>query len=396
MRPLGGDGAGHGQDHALDPGHDVVLAHEAHLQVELRELGLAVAAQVLVAQAARDLEVAVEAADHEQLLELLGALGQRVDVARLQPRGHDEVARTLRRGLDEQRRLDLDEAGLVVDVADGLHEAAAGQDALLQRLAAQVQVAVLEAQRLVDLGLRLVDDEGRRARLGEDRDARSPAAPPRRWPAGRSPSPAGARAIVPLTRRTYSLRTAAGDRVGGGRLGRVDDDLGDAVAVAQVEEDELAEVAAAVDPAGQRGRLAGVLGAGVGAGQGAVGRLHRRPHGSRAGGLASDPGPSVARGALPHQRAPRRRSRRSRMRFQRGSMTRSKVPGWRSGAPGEAALEEAEAFPGGVDRWGRRARGRPTGRGCACRPRAGSAAGRPWPRTVRAWRPSAGSRVEAA
>ena len=83
---LGNDGARDGEGHALHPGHDVVLAHEAHLQVELGELGLAVAAQVLVAQAARDLEVAVEAADHEQLLELLGALGQRVDVARLEPR----------------------------------------------------------------------------------------------------------------------------------------------------------------------------------------------------------------------------------------------------------------------------------------------------------------------
>ena len=34
---------------------------EAHLQVELGELGLAVGAQVLVAEAAHDLEVAVEA-----------------------------------------------------------------------------------------------------------------------------------------------------------------------------------------------------------------------------------------------------------------------------------------------------------------------------------------------
>ena len=41
-----------------------------------------------------------------------------------------------------------------------------------------------------------------------------------------------------------------GEGVCAGRVGVVDDDLGDAIAVAQVEEDELAEVAAAVDPAG--------------------------------------------------------------------------------------------------------------------------------------------------
>ena len=82
--------------HRLDPGHDVVLGDEAHLEVELGELRLAVAAQVLVAEAAGDLEVAVHAADHEQLLELLRALRQRVDVPGLEARGHDEVARALR------------------------------------------------------------------------------------------------------------------------------------------------------------------------------------------------------------------------------------------------------------------------------------------------------------
>ena len=64
----------------------VVLVDEAHLEVELGELGLAVAAQVLVAVAAGDLEVAVDAGDHQQLLELLRALRQGVDVARLEPR----------------------------------------------------------------------------------------------------------------------------------------------------------------------------------------------------------------------------------------------------------------------------------------------------------------------
>jgi hypothetical protein len=51
-------------------------SHEAHLEVELGELRLAVAAEVLVAEAARDLEVAVDAGHHQQLLELLRALGR--------------------------------------------------------------------------------------------------------------------------------------------------------------------------------------------------------------------------------------------------------------------------------------------------------------------------------
>ena len=52
---------------------------EGHLEVELRELGLAVGAQVLVAEAAGDLEVALEARDHQELLEQLRRLRQRVE-----------------------------------------------------------------------------------------------------------------------------------------------------------------------------------------------------------------------------------------------------------------------------------------------------------------------------
>ena len=60
--------AGH---HLLDDGHHVFGSHEAHLDVDLGVLQLAVAARVLVAIGARQLVVAVVAGDHQQLLELL-------------------------------------------------------------------------------------------------------------------------------------------------------------------------------------------------------------------------------------------------------------------------------------------------------------------------------------
>jgi hypothetical protein len=47
-------------------------------QVDLGELGLAVGAGVLVAEAAADLHVAVAAGDHQDLLEELGALREGV------------------------------------------------------------------------------------------------------------------------------------------------------------------------------------------------------------------------------------------------------------------------------------------------------------------------------
>src|SRR5690606_41857278 len=90
-------------------GDDLVLPDEAGLDVELHELELPVGAEVLVAQAAGDLVVAVDPPDHRELLEQLGALWERVEAARLQARGHDEVPGALGRRGDEHGRLDLDE-----------------------------------------------------------------------------------------------------------------------------------------------------------------------------------------------------------------------------------------------------------------------------------------------
>ncbi len=58
----------HHRFHRLD---HVVLLHERHLEIELGELGQPVRPRVLVAEAPDDLEVALQSADHQQLLEQL-------------------------------------------------------------------------------------------------------------------------------------------------------------------------------------------------------------------------------------------------------------------------------------------------------------------------------------
>ena len=78
------------------------------------------------------------------------------------------------RRLDQRRRLDLDEAVRVVDLADRLDHPAAEQQPVGHRLAPDVEVAVLEAQALVDRGVGLVDVERRRLRLGQDLDLGRP------------------------------------------------------------------------------------------------------------------------------------------------------------------------------------------------------------------------------
>ena len=62
---------------------DLVALHERHLEVELRELELAIGALGLIAEAAGDLVVALEPGHHVELLEELRGLRQGVDAARM-------------------------------------------------------------------------------------------------------------------------------------------------------------------------------------------------------------------------------------------------------------------------------------------------------------------------
>jgi hypothetical protein len=61
-----------------------------------------------------------------------------------------------------------------------------------------------------------------------------------------------------------------GLRVTFGREVLIEDDLGDAGAVAEVEEDEVAVIAASVDPPHQHNIFAGIAGAKLTAGMGAL------------------------------------------------------------------------------------------------------------------------------
>ena len=104
----------HALQHRLDGGEDIVLGDEAHLHIELIEFArAAVGAAILVAETGRDLEIAVEARHHDQLLELLRRLGQRIEFARIAARRHQEVARAFRRRRGQDRGLEFGEALLV-------------------------------------------------------------------------------------------------------------------------------------------------------------------------------------------------------------------------------------------------------------------------------------------
>ena len=153
----------HAADHRLHRRENVVLLDEAHLDVELVEFSRQpVGARILVAEAGRDLKIAVEARHHDELLELLRRLRQRVEFSRMQPRRHEEVARALRRRSGQDRRLELVEAGGAHQLAHLRHDRDAPHDVLVQRLAAQIEEAVFEPRVLRIV--RLAEDRQRQLR----------------------------------------------------------------------------------------------------------------------------------------------------------------------------------------------------------------------------------------
>jgi hypothetical protein len=119
----------HARQHRLDRLEHVLLRDEAHLEIELIEFaGAAVGAGVLVAEAGRDLEVAVEAGDHDQLLEHLRRLRERVEFAGVDAAGNEIVARALGAGGGQDRGLELGEPLRDHAVADRGDDLAAQDD----------------------------------------------------------------------------------------------------------------------------------------------------------------------------------------------------------------------------------------------------------------------------
>jgi hypothetical protein len=265
-RLSGGEGLEHAAQDGFHRGKHMLLLDEAHLEVELVELAWqAVGARVFVAETGRNLEVAVEARDHYELLVDLRRLRQRVELALVEARRHQEVARAFRRGRRQDRGRIFGEARLAHAPSHLGDDLRARDDVAVERLAAQIEKAILEADVLgivwlaedrqrqflrrrkhfhvageyLDLAGRQIGVDGfRRARLHHAVDADDPLA-------------------------AHGLGSLEAGRIG------IGDDLGEAVMVAQVDEKQAAMIAHAMDPAGQADILADIRfpegGAGVAA-----------------------------------------------------------------------------------------------------------------------------------
>ena len=241
----------------LDDSKQNVALGERHLNIHLRELGLAVSTKVLVPETAYDLKVAVETADHQQLLEQLRGLGQRVKMARMDAAGHQEVARAFRRGAGHKRRFDFNEAMPTHMLAHNQRYLVTQPHMVLHPARAQIEIAVAQASFLGHLRF-VGDGEGRGLSLVQQKQIL------------RSDLHLSGRDLLvhrvsrPCDHLTFHaddvLRTDEISLVVRFRAhGGITHHLDNTGVIAEVEEDEIAEIATAVDPARQKNGLAGVL-----------------------------------------------------------------------------------------------------------------------------------------
>ncbi len=241
---------GHFEDtleHRLDHFKDALLLRERHLDIDLRELGLAVGAEVFIAEAAHDLEIFVVAADHQQLLEDLRRLRQSVEAAGLDAAGDQIIARAFGRRARHERRFDFEKALAVEMLAHGEADLRAQHDIALHVRAPQVDVAVFQARVFLHVD-GFFHGERRRARFVQDPDL-----------LGYQLHFAGfERGIHGFGRACGNAAFDSDDVLGAQRFGLgvefraaigVEDNLRNAVAVAQMNEDDAAQIAAAMHPA---------------------------------------------------------------------------------------------------------------------------------------------------
>ena len=272
-RPVGrhrlalGEFLEHAGDDRLHRGEHVVLRDEAHLDVELVELARqAVGARVFIAEAGRDLEVAVEARHHQQLLVLLRRLRQRIEFAGMDAARHQEVARAFRRRGGQDRCLEFEKSLLLHAPAHRIDDRAAGHDVVVQLLAAQVEEAVFEPDVL---GIFLFAEHRQRQfaglaqhlDIGDEQFDR----------AGRQVGILGALGAPahPAVEPHHPFRPQLLDLAEHRRIG-IGDALGQPVMVTQVDEQHAAMVADTMAPAGQPRGLVDVVFAQRAAGVGTV------------------------------------------------------------------------------------------------------------------------------
>ena len=87
--------------------HYIIHIYKGQLHIHLRKFRLTIRTQVLIAETLCNLEIAVIPGAHQQLLEQLRGLGQRIKVTGMHTAGNQIVSCALRSGFAQDRRFNL-------------------------------------------------------------------------------------------------------------------------------------------------------------------------------------------------------------------------------------------------------------------------------------------------
>jgi len=104
-------------------------------------------------EATRQLEITVEAGNHEDLLKQLRGLRKRVKTSRIKPRRYQIITGSLRRTLCQHWGLHFNETQLIEIVAHDLCDPVPVPQAVEHDRAAQVQKAVFQAKLFRNIGI---------------------------------------------------------------------------------------------------------------------------------------------------------------------------------------------------------------------------------------------------
>ena len=215
--------------------------------IDLRKFRLAVGSKIFIAKTLHDLEILFETGNHQDLLEQLGRLRQRVKTTVLETARHQVISRPFGRGFRQNRRFDFPESLRIHIFANGHRDAMPHAKRLLQLWPAKIKVPVLQAKVFGSCDLVF---NGKRCRFGvvenpqfvcDDLDLTCF----KIWILETFVAHADLSADCNHKFRSQRFGLAVQFSVVFG----VEDDLSDAFAVAQIDKNELPVIAPAIDPA---------------------------------------------------------------------------------------------------------------------------------------------------
>jgi hypothetical protein len=110
-----------------------------------------IGARILISKAWGDLEVPIEASDHQELLELLRSLRQREELSGMKSRRNQEIARALRGAARKDRGLELLKSAIVHEFTDALNDLRTKKYILMYLVSTEIEETIGQASWLWSL-----------------------------------------------------------------------------------------------------------------------------------------------------------------------------------------------------------------------------------------------------